>query len=191
MGQVPSVVSLAGGAIRRLRGPDLPDAGPERQRRAMYSAATYIVCGILYTGVNTPVTAILSVLTPDPAQRVLLTTYRMIGGKVGVLLVSALALPLVALLGHGNDKRGFMLTMPLFAAGRRCCSWWPSGTSERWSRRPRNRRPSSGRLELSGATGRGSSSRRAVSCSGSRTPRACRRWCITSPTISAARIWFR
>ena len=85
--------------------------------RAMYSAATYIVCGILYTGVNTPVTAILSVLTPDPAQRVLLTTYRMIGGKVGVLLVSALALPLVALLGHGNDKRGFMLTMPLFAAG--------------------------------------------------------------------------
>jgi sugar (glycoside-pentoside-hexuronide) transporter len=57
------------------------------------------------------------VLTPDPGQRVLLTTYRMIGGKVGVLLVSALALPLVALLGHGNDKRGFMLTMPLFAAG--------------------------------------------------------------------------
>jgi sugar (glycoside-pentoside-hexuronide) transporter len=85
--------------------------------KVMYSAATYIVCGILYTGVNTPVTAILSVLTPDPAQRVLLTTYRMIGGKVGVLLVSALALPLVALLGHGNDKRGFMLTMPLFAAG--------------------------------------------------------------------------
>ncbi|MGA3025393.1 MAG: MFS transporter [Bryobacteraceae bacterium] len=92
--------------------PNLSDNG-----KAMYAAATYIVCGILYTGVNTPVTAILSVLTPDPAQRVLLTTYRMIGGKVGVLLVSALALPLVALLGHGNDKRGFMLTMPLFAAG--------------------------------------------------------------------------
>jgi sugar (glycoside-pentoside-hexuronide) transporter len=92
--------------------PNLSDTG-----KAMYAAVTYIVCGILYTGVNTPVTAILSVLTPDPAQRVLLTTYRMIGGKVGVLLVSALALPLVALLGHGNDKRGFMLTMPLFAAG--------------------------------------------------------------------------
>ncbi len=92
--------------------PNLSDNG-----KAMYAAATYIICGILYTGVNTPVTAILSVLTPDPAQRVLLTTYRMFGGTVGVLLVSALALPLVALLGHGNDKRGFMLTMPLFAAG--------------------------------------------------------------------------
>lgn len=92
--------------------PDLSNRG-----KVLYAALTYIVCGILYTGVNTPVTAILSVLTPYPAQRVLLTTYRMIGGKVGVLLVSALALPLVALLGHGNDKRGFMLTMPLFAAG--------------------------------------------------------------------------
>ena len=92
--------------------PDLSERG-----KVLYAACTYIVCGILYTGVNTPVTAILCALTPDPAQRVLLTTYRMIGGKVGVLLVSALALPAVAMLGQGNDKRGFMLTMPLFAAG--------------------------------------------------------------------------
>ena len=47
----------------------------------------------------------------------MLTTYRMIGSKVGVLIVNATALPLIALLGHGNDKRGFMLTMPIFAAG--------------------------------------------------------------------------
>ena len=92
-----------------------PDLGTHA--KVLYSAATYIVCGILYTGINTPVTAILSSLTPDPAQRVLLTTYRMIGSKVGVLIVSATALPLVAVLGHGNDKRGFTLTMPIFAAG--------------------------------------------------------------------------
>ncbi len=92
--------------------PDLSD-----NAKILYSAATYIVCGILYTGINTPVTAILSALTPDPTQRVLLTTYRMIGSKVGVLIVSAAALPLVAFLGNGNDKRGFMLTMPIFAAG--------------------------------------------------------------------------
>ncbi|MBS1858127.1 MAG: MFS transporter [Acidobacteria bacterium] len=84
--------------------------------RAFYSAATYIVCGILYTGINTPVTSILSALTPNPRERVMLTTFRMIGSKVGVLIVNATALPLVALLGHGDDKRGFMLVMPIFAA---------------------------------------------------------------------------
>jgi sugar (glycoside-pentoside-hexuronide) transporter len=92
-----------------------PDLG--RTARAFYSAATYIVCGILYTGINTPVTSILSALTPNPRERVMLTTYRMIGSKVGVLIVNATALPLVALLGQGSDKRGFMLLMPLFAAG--------------------------------------------------------------------------
>ena len=85
--------------------------------KVLYSAATYIICGILYTGINTPVTSILSALTPIPAERVMLTTYRMIGSKVGVLIVNATALPLVGLLGHGNDRKGFMLTLPIFAAG--------------------------------------------------------------------------
>jgi alpha-L-fucosidase len=40
-----------------------------------------------------------------------------IGSKAGVLLVNASALPLVAWLGHGNDRKGFMLTMPIFATG--------------------------------------------------------------------------
>jgi sugar (glycoside-pentoside-hexuronide) transporter len=92
-----------------------PDLGPTA--KVLYSAATYIVCGILYTGINTPVTSILSALTSDPTERVTLTTFRMIGSKAGVLIVNATVLPLISLLGHGNDKRGFMLTMPIFAAG--------------------------------------------------------------------------
>jgi len=89
----------------------------DSRTKVLYSAATYIICGILYTGINTPVTSILSALTANPAERVMLTTYRMIGSKLGVLIVNAGALPLIALLGHGNDRRGFMLTMPIFAAG--------------------------------------------------------------------------
>jgi sugar (glycoside-pentoside-hexuronide) transporter len=85
--------------------------------KVLYSACTYIVCGILYTGINTPVTSILSALTSDPRERVMLTTFRMIGSKAGVLIVNAAALPMVAWLGRGNDQRGFMLTMPIFAAG--------------------------------------------------------------------------
>ncbi len=85
--------------------------------KALYSAATYILCGVLYTGINTPVTSILSALTSDPAERITLTTFRMIGSKAGVLIVNATALPLIALLGRGNDQRGFALVMPLFATG--------------------------------------------------------------------------
>lgn len=106
--------------------------------KVIYSAGTYIVLGILYTGINTPVTAILSVLTPDPSQRVLLTTYRMIGSKAGVLIVSATALPLVSLLGHGNDKRGFMLAMPLFATGAALLFLWAFRNLEEVVEPPKN-----------------------------------------------------
>jgi sugar (glycoside-pentoside-hexuronide) transporter len=84
--------------------------------KAWYAGITYVLCSILYTGINTPVTSILSSLTPDPNERVTLTSFRMFGSKIGVLAVNATAYPLVEFLGGGNDRRGFMLTMPIFAA---------------------------------------------------------------------------
>lgn len=83
--------------------------------KVAYAAVTYIACNVLYTGINTPVTSILSALTPDPAERVTLTTFRMLGSKLGVLLVNLTGLELVRLLGQGDDRRGFMLAVPLFA----------------------------------------------------------------------------
>ncbi|HEU5080766.1 MAG TPA: MFS transporter [Opitutaceae bacterium] len=80
-----------------------------------YAAGTYIVASVLYTGINTPVTSILSALTLDPQQRVTLTCWRMFGSKFGVLLVNLTALKMVAWLGGGDDRRGFMLAMPLYA----------------------------------------------------------------------------
>lgn len=84
--------------------------------KVAYAAVTYIGCNIIYTGINTPVTSILSALTPDPAERVTLTTFRMFGSKLGVLLVNLTGLELVRVLGGGDDKRGFMLAVPIFAA---------------------------------------------------------------------------
>jgi len=82
-----------------------------------YAACTYVVCSVLYTGINTPVTSILSALTPSSHERVTLTTFRMIGSKAGVLFVNLTVFKLVAWLGHGNDRKGFMLVMPLYACG--------------------------------------------------------------------------
>lgn len=91
-----------------------PDVG--YAAKVAYASATYIVVSVLYTGINTPVTSILSALTPDPRERVTLTCFRMYGSKVGALLVNLTALRLVHWLGEGDDRRGFMLTVPIFAA---------------------------------------------------------------------------
>lgn len=83
--------------------------------KVAYVAVTYIISNILYTGINTPVTSILSALTPDPAERITLTTYRMLGSKLGVLLVNLTGLEMVRVLGGGDDRKGFMLAVPLYA----------------------------------------------------------------------------
>jgi len=92
-----------------------PGVGPTA--KIIYAACTYVICSILYTGINTPVTAILAALTPDSHERVVLTSFRMFGSKLGVLFVNLTVLGLVTRLGHGNDRRGFMLVMPMYAAG--------------------------------------------------------------------------
>jgi len=83
--------------------------------KVAYAAATYVVCSVLYTGINTPVTSILSALTPDTQERITLTSYRMFGSKFGVLAVNLSLLPMVEWLGHGNDQLGFMRVMPIYA----------------------------------------------------------------------------
>jgi sugar (glycoside-pentoside-hexuronide) transporter len=85
--------------------------------KVVYAALTYIVCSVLYTGINTPVTSILSALTPDPRERVTLTAFRMFGSKLGVLVVNLTALKLVDFFGHGDDRKGYMILMPIYATG--------------------------------------------------------------------------
>jgi len=85
--------------------------------KIVYALCTYVLCSVLYTGINTPVTSILSALTSSSRERVTLTSFRMMGSKGGVLLVNLTVLKAVAWLGHGNSQRGFMVVMPIYACG--------------------------------------------------------------------------
>jgi sugar (glycoside-pentoside-hexuronide) transporter len=85
--------------------------------KVVYAAVTYIICSVLYTGINTPVTSILSALTPDPQERVTLTCFRMFGSKLGAAIVNYTAMSAVSFFGHGNDRKGFMIVMPIYATG--------------------------------------------------------------------------
>jgi sugar (glycoside-pentoside-hexuronide) transporter len=82
--------------------------------KVIYAAVTYIACSVIYTGINTPVTSILSTLTTSPQERITLMSFRMFGSKLGVLIVNLTALKMVAWLGQGDDRRGYMLTLPIF-----------------------------------------------------------------------------
>jgi sugar (glycoside-pentoside-hexuronide) transporter len=105
-------VPFAGFGVLTFLTPNFSHTG-----KVIYAALTYIVCSILYTGINTPVTSILSALTPDPRERVTLTAFRMFGSKFGVLIVNLTALRLVEFFGHGDDRKGYMIVMPIYATG--------------------------------------------------------------------------
>lgn len=79
--------------------------------KVIYAAVTYVVSGILYTGISTPMTSILPNLTSDPDQRTALNSYRMVGGNIGLLVANSIVLPLVQILGQGDDKKGFSYTI--------------------------------------------------------------------------------
>jgi sugar (glycoside-pentoside-hexuronide) transporter len=80
-----------------------------------YAGGTYVIWSVLSTGVGTAIGAILPALTPNPQERVTLVTFRMIGSKIGVLLVNLTLMRMVAWLGHGDDRKGFMLVLLIYA----------------------------------------------------------------------------
>jgi len=85
--------------------------------KVIYAATTYIICSVLYTGINTPVTSILTALTTNPQERITLMSWRMFGSKLGALAVNFFALKLVADWGHGNDRVGYLRVLPIYAVG--------------------------------------------------------------------------
>ncbi|GIO23757.1 MFS transporter [Oceanobacillus sp. J11TS1] len=89
--------------------PDFGDTG-----KLVYAYITYILLGILYAGINIPITSILPSLTSNLNERNVLVSTRMILASVGVTIVSLGALPLVDFLGNGDQQRGFTLTMTVF-----------------------------------------------------------------------------
>ena len=49
----------------------------------VFAYVTYIMFGMMYTGINVPFGSLASVITDDPEGRTLLSTFRSIGGGIG------------------------------------------------------------------------------------------------------------
>lgn len=88
--------------------PNISPAG-----KIIYAWVTYILLRVIYTVNNVPYASLTAVMTSDPDERTSISSYRQIAANSAGFIVQALAVPLVGLLGRGNDARGYQLTMGL------------------------------------------------------------------------------
>ena len=82
--------------------------------KIVYAVFTYLLAGIVYSGVQTAITSILPNLSSNHDERIILNTFRMMGGAIGAFISMTFTLPLVILLGDGDQQLGFSLTVGLF-----------------------------------------------------------------------------
>lgn len=89
--------------------PDFAEPG-----KLVYAYGTYLLLTMVYTAINVPYCALGAVITPNQRERVSLNGYRFFLATAAGAVIASTTLPLVELLGGGDDRRGFPLTMAVF-----------------------------------------------------------------------------
>ncbi|HTT67895.1 MAG TPA: MFS transporter [Gemmatimonadales bacterium] len=84
-------------------------------RTLVYATVTNILLMTLYSANNTPYSAMTGVMTGDVNERTALSSYRFFAAMFAQLIVGGFTLTLVAKLGHGDNARGWQLTIGLWA----------------------------------------------------------------------------
>ncbi len=83
--------------------------------KLLYAYVTFILLMFLYSAINIPYTALLGVISGDPAERSDAATSKFIGAYTAGFIVGATAWPLATHLGHENQARGWQLTVAIYA----------------------------------------------------------------------------
>lgn len=83
--------------------------------KLIYAYITYIGLMTAYTAINVPYSALMGVMTPSPAERTQLSSFRFVGAFSGQLIISVTFLPLVLFLGGGDKGAGFPHAMAIMA----------------------------------------------------------------------------
>jgi GPH family glycoside/pentoside/hexuronide:cation symporter len=84
--------------------------------KIIYAWTTYILLRVIYTVNNVPYASITAVMTSDPDERTSISSYRQIAANSAGFIIASLAIPMVKFFGHGDDARGYQLTMGLLSA---------------------------------------------------------------------------
>lgn len=99
-------VPLAAAGVLTFTTPGLSGDG-----KIIYAYITYSLLMFLYTAVNIPYTALMGVMTSNSSERTTISSIRFIGAFTAGIFVQYMTPTFVRVLGHGNDKLGWQLTM--------------------------------------------------------------------------------
>lgn len=97
-------------AILAFSTPDFGNTG-----KIIYAFVTYFALVLIYSANNLPYSALSGVLTGDMAERNSVSSYRFVAVMVAQFIIQVLLLPLVLILGDGDQAKGFSTTLFIFA----------------------------------------------------------------------------
>lgn len=76
-----------------------------------WAVFTFLLLSTTYSFVNTAYGMLVNLMTKDTAERLKLTSSRMIGANIGAVFIGAITLAGVRFFGGGDQARGFMIFM--------------------------------------------------------------------------------
>ena len=91
--------------------PDLEDMG-----KVIYAYFTYSLMMMVYSAINVPYASLLGVISSDPKERNILSTYRMTFAYIGSFIALLLFMPMVNYFSEGyNAQRGWAMSVVVIA----------------------------------------------------------------------------
>lgn len=89
--------------------PDWPSTA-----KIIYMAITYCILVLGYTCVNIPYGTLCGAMTQNIEERAKINTFRSVSAMIAIGIINIVTVPLIAALGGGNDKRGYLLIAALY-----------------------------------------------------------------------------
>ncbi|MFH0989542.1 MAG: MFS transporter [bacterium] len=89
--------------------PDLGDTG-----KLIWAYVTFNLLMMLYTAINIPYTALLGVISADSNERTTVSSMKFLFAFAAGIIVSATLLPMVNMLGAGNDAHGWQRSFMVY-----------------------------------------------------------------------------
>ena len=91
--------------------PDFSDGG-----KVIYAYFTYSLMMMVYSAINVPYASLLGVMSPEPKDRNMLSTYRMPFAYIGSFIALLLFMPMVNRFSMGHDEQhGWMMSVIVIA----------------------------------------------------------------------------